>query len=479
MVVMKFSSWFCSSIGIFSVLFGYFGALGGLGLPSAFAEGPQSLLEKDVFFEPGGGVRGRYFLLQDGTAGATDETGNRGEILHRFQVDLLMHKGEFFQTFARLIHFDQWGRQSGAGDTSAGQRDSFTANNGLFVNQAWGLWKITESLGMRFGRSPIVLGSGRTYGANEWFDLPYAFDNFQIFWDWESVKVSLIGAKAQELSQISGQTLKVDPEENHFILDVDVDTGADWVKMLDFHLVQVNRDVGSADGGISELSGLNVQRFGVDFAFQTRNFTGEVYFGFVSGDEERNGESGTVNQSVTDIKLNYNVVSWSNMNIYGIFHADSGDDDINDDNLSNNDNRHFDGFYYDVYGRSGRMEFIRWGNLQAAGLGFDIEATSTMTLGAELWKFQKAKARDSMEFGQAGRLFQEAVDNGSLVFGDDKQIGTELDIFFNFEFPSQVKMGITYGAFLPGGTFKSAIGPSGVAASSTIHQLISEISIFF
>src|SRR5690606_27433155 len=111
----------------------------------------------------------------------------------------------------------QWGASTG--DTNAGQKDGFTGNNGLLVNEAWGLWKTDNSLGLKFGRAPIVVGRGLTYGENDWFNVPYSFDQFAILWDWESVELGIIAAKAQELSSVANQTLSPDPEENHIIID--------------------------------------------------------------------------------------------------------------------------------------------------------------------------------------------------------------------------------------------------------------------
>ena len=188
------------------------------------AEESSALLPKDVFFQPGGGMRVRYLNLRDATGGAFSVEEDQSSVTHRFQFDMLLHKGEYFESFARFIHVDQWGRDSASAtrDTNPGLRDSFTKNNGLFVNQAWGLWKVADSLGFKFGRSPIVLGRGFTYGANDLFDLPYAFDHFDVIWDWEVLELSLIAAKVQELEDVSSQSINPDPEENHIIIDANL-----------------------------------------------------------------------------------------------------------------------------------------------------------------------------------------------------------------------------------------------------------------
>ena len=157
-------------------------------------------------------------------------------------------------------------------------------------------------------------------------------------------------------------------------------------------------------------------------------------------------------------------------------HKDSGDGNTGAADASD---QHFDGFYYDVYGRSGRMEFLRWGNLLSWNVGLSIEATSALQVGMEFYQFQKVKANDISEFGQAGRVLAAQIEAGNLTLGDDTDLGSEFDLWFHYQLPSQVTLGVTYSAFLPGATFRKATPTPGMKLSTTFHQLMTEVSLFF
>ena len=121
---------------------------------------PSSLLAKDVFFQPGAGIRVRYDFLDGATGGAFPADERETQATHRAQFDLKIYKGEYIETFFRFINTAEWGGSSG--DTNGGQKNGFTNNNGLLVNQAWGLWKFDELIGLKFGRVPLDYGLGYT-----------------------------------------------------------------------------------------------------------------------------------------------------------------------------------------------------------------------------------------------------------------------------------------------------------------------------
>lgn len=446
---------------------------------------PYMLLPKDVYFQPGGGIRVRYENLRQATGEGFPGNEDESQASHRAQFDFKMYKGEYFETFFRFLNFADWG--SATGDTSGGQHDSFSRTNGLLVNQAYGTWKVDDTIGLRFGRVPLNLGLGYTYGTNDWFNVPYSFDLIDVGWDWGGVELAVIAAKIQEFSTAAGQTLSSDPEENHIILNLDIKNALDSLEFLTFNIVQVNRDLGSPDGGVSVVNGLNTQRFSLETKISGKNFFGSAFLSYVTGEEKvaasnvLNGiEKLEVNQTAFDIKLGYNFTQVNNLKFWGGFHRDSGDNDPGDDQSQS-----YDSFFYEVYGQSGLMDLIRWGNLSFIRAGFSVDIFTGLTIGSDWWSLSRSEANDGVNFGAAGRFYNANVLSGDLVLGSGKDLGNEFDIWLERKYQSGVDVRVTFSNFFPGETFSTATGPSGAALASgnkpdsDIFQFLAQVGYFF
>ena len=450
---------------------------------SLFAEEKKKnqfkLLAKDVYFQPGGGIRMRYENLRNATGGGFPDDEDESQASHRAQFDLRLYKGEYMETFFRLINVADWGGANG--DTSGGQHDSFSRSNGLLVNQAWGLWKVDESIGLRFGRAPLHLGLGYTYGGNDWFNVPYSFDLIDVSWDWESVKLSLIAAKVQEFTKVAGQTLSSDPEENHIIVSLDVKNIADAVRVFNFNLVQVNRDLGSPDGGATVLNGLNMQRLSLESELKGKNFFGSVFLSYVTGEEKvapinsvNNIEKLSLTQTAVDVKAGYGFSEYSNLRFWGGYHFDSGDKVSGD-----SESQSYDSFFYEVYGQSGLMDLIRWGNLTFYRIGLELDIYSGLTLGAEWLSMDRTESSDGIQFGDAGRFYQDRIGMGDFTLGNEKNIGNEFDIWLDRKFHSGVNVRVSFANFFPGKVFEGATTTTGNTPDSSFFQFLAQVGYFF
>lgn len=451
-------------------------------LPSLAEEKKENkfeLLAKDVYFQPGGGLRVRYDYLDQATGGSFVTNEREGQATHRAHFDFKIYKGEYIETFFRLINVAEWG--GAAGDTNGGQHDGFSGNNGLLVNQAWALWKLDDLIGVRFGRAPLDLGLGYTYGLNDWFNVPYSFDLFDFVFDWESIELSLIFAKVQELTIVTNQTTSPDPEENHIVVNLDINNLIDSLNVFNFSLVQVNRDLGSSDGGVTVLNGLNMQRLALEAEIKGKRIFGSGFISYVTGEQKvaqvnqvGGHENLSLSQSAFDFKFGYRFPESNDLRLWAGFHFDSGDSDLADDKSHT-----YDSFYYNVYGQSGLMDMIRWGNLNFYRIGLDVELANGIHLGSEWLTFKKSEEADNIQFGYAGRFLQSNVTSGDLTFGSGKDIGSEFDLWVDFDFDSGMSLRGTIATFFPGAVFENAVTTSNSSPSSTISQLLVQLGYSF
>ncbi len=451
---------------------------------SVFAEeekkNPYQLLAKDVFFQPGGGMRVRYDNLRNATGGGFPENEDESQASHRAHFDFKMYKGEYIETIFRFINFADWG--SSTGDTSGGQHDSFSRTNGLLVNQAYALWKTDEYVDyLKFGRAPLHIGLGFTYGGNDWFNVPYSFDQIGFGWDWTGVELELVAAKIQEFSTSAGQTLSSDPEENHIIISLDVKNSFDALEFLTFSIVQVNRDLGSPDGGATLLNGLNQQRLALESKISGKNFFGHAFLTYITGEEKvapvnqvNNVEKLELNQSALDIKLGYGLAQWSNLKFWTGIHYDSGDSDSNDANSQS-----YQSFFYEVYGQAGLMDLIRWGNLNFYRIGLSADIIPGFTLGAEWLSMRRTEGSDGIQFGDAGRFYRANVKSGDLVFSNETNLGNEFDIWIDRKFQSGMDVRITFANFFPGDVFSRATTTTGKIPDSDFFQFLAQVGYSF
>lgn len=449
-------------------------------LALAQEEAPKfALLPKDVYFQPGGGVRVRYDNLRAATGGAFPADESEAQLTHRAQIDLSLYKGEYFETHFRLINFAKWGA-GGAVNSLPGQPDAFDRSNSLLVNQAYARWKINESMGMRFGRAPLHIGLGYTYGSNEWFDIPYSFDQFEVSWDWPVLKASLIAAQVLDLSKVEGETLSQNPSEAHIVFSFDIKDVHEAVSQANFSLIQVNRDLGSPDQGTTVLDGLNMQRVAFDAEIKGKNIFAQGFFTFVTGEERiapinqvLDVDRRQINQMAYDFKLGYTFTESNNLRFWAGYHMDSGDSEIGVGN-----SKSFDSFYYEVYGQAGLMDLLRWGNLNFMRAGLDVDLSQNFKVGLEYLVFNKTEAADNLSFGQAGRFLKTRIENGDLTLGDSREVGQEIDLWADWNFKSGVKVRTTLSSFMPGAAFDQSTS-TGSLPNSTIFQFLSQVGYFF
>ena len=222
-------------------------------------------------------------------------------------------------------------------------------------------------------------------------------------------------------------------------------------------------------------NGLNVQRYGLDLGFSAMQFFGGFFLSYVTGTEKSaNSVELSQTQYALETELGYKIPSWNDMRFWAGLHIDSGDKDSTD-----GDNETYDSFYYDLYGKTGRMDFVRWGNLTSVKAGFDVQVFTGFTVGAEFFKLSKTEENDSsINFGDGGQFIKANLAN--ITFNStDTEIGDEFDLWIDYQLPSGMKVGASVSSFFPGSALSQATTTTGVNMRSTIFQVLSQVSIFF
>lgn len=418
--------------------------------------------EEDIFYKFGAGARFRQYYFKDSTAGAQPFDEDSISSSHRAQVDLSIHKGEYFKTFFRAIHRGDWG------DQQEGQ-DSF------LVQQAWGDWKVTDFLNLRFGRQTLEVGRGLVYGYNEWENSPTFYDGFAGHFDWQALEFSIYGLKLHELEKVAGASLASDPEVSHFILDINLKQMSDYIRVASLNLAQINGDVGQIPNTTTLLDKQRIQRFGFDLVTDGVNFRSAATLNYVTGTQSTLTVEQEVKQLMMDGEVRLIMPDWSQFNFWFGAHSDSGDDETTD-----GVNSQYEGLNYNFHTNAGRLDFLKFGNLTYLRSGLSLNMFGSWEVGLEGILFEKTKANGATNFFRTP--IADEFSNGSYRLANNKDLGTEVDIWLSRTFASGVLMELSLNAFYPGQALKGAVDVTNATAlnmNSPIYNIIFDIGYFF
>lgn len=416
--------------------------------------------EKDIFYKFGGGVRLRHYITKDSTAGALPFVEDFSNTAHRAQLDVQLNKGEYFQSYIRAIHHSIWGE------------DNNTDQNNFTLQQAWGNWKVTDFLNFKFGRQAVELGRGLSYGANEWENVPTFYDGFATLFDWDVLELSLYALKIDELERDPTQSVSSDPETNHYVIDINFKELSDIIQMADLNFVQVVSDIGLLPGSTTLVNKQRIQRFGFDFVLSGVYFEAATSINYITGTESTFTTSNKVKQMMLDSEFRFKMPDWQQLNLWAGAHYDTGDD-----NATDGTNTQYQALNYNYHQNAGRLDFFRFGNLTYLRAGASMHMMSDWYFGIEGFMFQKTKesAPNYLERG----LVVSNFENGTIQFGAEKNLGTEIDLWIGKSFPSGLNMELSFNYLAPGTAMERAIGVAARPMDRPIYNLIFDLGYFF
>lgn len=424
--------------------------------------------EKDIFFKMGGGLRLRQFYLQNSTVGFLPLEEDLVNTNHRAQLDLQLNKGEYLETYFRAIHHSAWGEVNAAN------------NNTFILQQAWANWKVADFLDLKFGRQPIVIGRGLSFGENQWENVPTYYDGFSLLFDWDVMELSLYGVKVYELERVAPASIASDPELTNYILNLDFKDLSDMIRMADFHVVQVIGDVGQIPGTTTVLGKQRVQRFGFDLIF------GGVYYevagsvNYVTGTKEGVTITDKVKQLMFDTEAKLMVPDWENLELWAGYHADSGDDMAGDGT-----DGQYEPLNYNLHQNAGRLDFFKFGNLTYLRSGASLRFSSEWYVGGEVLFFEKSKlgGANYLERAYVAGDLSTALQAGTIQFGPSKSLGTEFDLWVGKTYQSGVNLELSINILRPGDAMKTAytggVPTNLFALDDTVMSVILDVGFFF
>ncbi len=437
-------------------------------LPLALSAQENPDKEKDIFYKMGGGLRLRQLYNQNSTGGYLPFDEDLVSTNHRAQLDLQLNKGEYLETFFRAIHHSEWG------EVNSTNSDTF------ILQQAWANWKVADFLDLKFGRQPIVIGRGLSYGENQWENVPTYYDGFGLLFDWDVMELSIYGVKIYELDRVAPSSVASDPELTNYILDLDFKDLSDMIRMADIHFVQVLGDVGQIPGTTTVLRKQRVQRFGFDLIF------GGVYYevggsiNYVTGTKEGITVNDKVKQLMLDTEAKFLMPDWENFELWVGYHSDSGDDLAGDGTDSQ-----YEPLNYNLHQNAGRLDFFKFGNLTYLRSGASLRFSSEWYVGGEVLFFEKSKsgAANYLERSYLTGDLSSALQSGAVQFGNTKSLGTEFDLWVGKTYRSGVNLELSFNILKPGDAMKTAY-TGGVptqlyALNDTIMSVILDVGFFF
>lgn len=407
---------------------------------------------QEVEMKYGGEFRARFQNHRNTTAqdydSVTNQDNDRTDTDHRFKLNLIARKGESLQAGLTLLHASGWGRDNDAATGSTNipsSRDEFGAENGIFVNRAWGWWKANDSVSFKFGRVGLEFADGSVFSENDWEQFPVSHDGVLALWDIDLGHFTFFGIKNREFG---AGTLSADAEENMYGFAFDFKNIPAFIKVMNLHFLQITQDETSSAPALSVRD--NRQHLGLSVGGDTFGFLYKVSGAYQLGKTEGTAGglpfSGNNNAWMYDVLGGYQAASVLNLKLTANFHQDSGDRNTTD----RSKNEDYNTLFYDRHSFAGLMDVVRWGNLTYWSAAASITPFEDLDTGVAYLNFSRTATGASSSSTVYGPYY------GITEDPTYKDLGSEVDAWVNKVYSaSGFQVGGRFGAFFPGDAIKN------------------------
>lgn len=378
------------------------------------------------------------------------------EIEHDFRWNVNFKANDKFGANLVLLHDTNWGEDMKTVAASPNQKrmDATTQDNLLRVVEAYGTWMATDELSFRFGRGAFDMADGRVV-STEYNTTPNSFEGIIGMYDAEVARVSFFGVKGYDLDTLTGDQTTSDDEINFYGLAYDAKGLPDVLKTAHFHFIKV----AGQESGTGAVPARDEMRYGIvlggDAAGVDYRLTYEMQGGS-QGLATKTDQKGTM----ADLEVGYSMPDVMNLRFFVGYHMDSGDDDATD-----TDNKHYDGFYYNKWDNGGIMRNFDWGNLTYIHAGAKLDPMDELTVGLDFYQFSLTESKDKV----TGAMFSSLAANAART---ESGLGQEIDLWATHKYGENFAITAAYSMFTPNDTNFSTM-------KETVSQIFIEGNMTF
>jgi hypothetical protein len=406
---------------------------------------------QETQFKWGGGLELEYESVEN--RNLTEEATNSDFVqTTKLHVDII--KSESLMGKITLRNVALWGSDRGFTGTETAYKSENVNENILIVEEAYGVWKLSEQGALQFGRGSFELNNGELVSKNgDGGVTPISFDGILYTHDVDAVRIGVFGVRAVDdgfnYAEHSYETSAQRGEAHFFGATFEVKTLPEFLNKLNLHYVGAKAN-DNTDSGITknERSWIGLSTGGevgvIDYSAAYENFEGEA------GTIDREGD-------MFNVAAGFNMPEVKAMRFGLSYHQSSGEKGAGDNtSLADGKSKAYDSFNYDQKRYTGSMGLVRWGNgrsttsailgagLEAIGVHFKMEPAEGMKVFADYFMFNTAEERNS-----------------------EDELGQELDLGVEKTYANGFKTGLEYGMFTAGDFF-GATGEDATRIAATI-----------
>lgn len=396
---------------------------------------------QDAEFKHSGEFRLRYY--NDMTpSGNKDIPENKSDIEARMKLGLTMQKGQAAKAHVTLIHGTLLGTDRAADPnfTNPNAYATFTKDNGLMVNEAYGWAAFSEKMFIKAGRFNIDFGGGEFISSDDHKLIPITHEGLALGYDLDFAKALVALVKDKELAFQAG--MDSDPEQHRFMVGIDLKNLPEFLNTASLSFSNFNRSENAAPSA-------NLQVYGLTLGGEAAGLDYRAVLGMQSGIAAKTAAIEVKNDAMMmDFRVGFSMPETMGLKVWANYHSDSGDDDAADSK-----NSRYNGLYYNSHKFAGLMDIFGWGNLTYWAVGADIAPAEDMTVGLGLYGFSKTKEKDNTINGTNNDRFDGF--RGGMA-ADKADLGMELDVYAQKKYANGLIIDAMVGAFMPGAAFKDA-----------------------
>lgn len=374
----------------------------------------------------------------------TAKSSNDNQVDQRNKIGATLTKGDDLTATVTLLNAATWGTEGSAGSTGGSMADDNDNDSGLYVYEAFALWKAMDNLALKVGRSSIEIADGSVVSKNDWEQEPTSSESLSATYFTEWANIAAIGVRAMNdtFNGTNGDTVTNTNDIEYYGLMFDFKNLPEALKLVNLHAL-VSKASGLAAGTIKD----SKTRIGLTVKGDVSGFDYRGTYAMYNGENENTGVKTDHKASMYDVELGYTLADLMNMRFHVLYHSDTGE-------KTGGDITRYDPFFYEKHNNAGKMDIIGWGNLTYLKAGIALEPVEMTKVGVDYYMFTRTEKGDNT-YGQAGA----AGGYGSIIAAgatNDDEIGSEIDVWATKMLSNGTELNARIGMFQAGDAFGAA-----------------------